>query len=214
MTQTPRPGEGRYEEPGVPGTGYTTPPADPGRESLISAPAGTEGVPTGSDTLGGAGHPGASRSTATYDPAAGSGASAYTREGDPRSIGEIASDLLKDGSTLIRQEVELAKAEVRESATRAGKGAGLLAGAGVTAHFALLFLSLALWWALAVWIGSAAEPALGWAGVIVGVIYAIVAGALAASGRGELKKVQGVPRTAETVSKIPNAVKGNEEMNR
>lgn len=135
-------------------------------------------------------------------------------EGDPRSLGEIASDVLKDASTLIRQEVELAKAEVRESASRTGRGAGLLGGAGVAGLLALVFLSLALWWALAVWIGTADRPALGWAGVIVGVVYAIVAGALAVSGRGELKKVRGLPRTAETVSKIPNAAVGNEEKNR
>lgn len=257
MTQTPRPEEGRYEEPGVPGTDYTTPSADPYREaSYSSAPAGTEGVPTGPTAAGAfaagrttaeageyerhaaasapTGYPdtrvggettvsggyGATptgeqpRPAATYDPAAGSGASAYSREGDPRSLGQIASDLLKDASTLVRQEVDLAKAELRESATRTGKGAGLLGGAGVAGHFALLFLSLALWWAIAVWIGSASAPALGWSGLIVGVIYAIVAGALLASGRSELKRVRGVPRTAETVSKIPNAVKGNEEMNR
>ena len=135
-------------------------------------------------------------------------------EGDPRSLGEIASDVLKDASTLIRQEVELAKAEVRESASRTGRGAGLLGGAGVAGHFALLFLSLAAWWALAVWIGTADRPALGWAGVVVGVVYAVVAAALAASGRGELKRVRGLPHTTETVSKIPNAVVGNEEKNR
>lgn len=135
-------------------------------------------------------------------------------EGDLRSLGEIASDVLKDASTLIRQEVELAKAEVRESASRTGRGAGLLGGAGVAGLFALLFLSLAAWWGLAVLIGSANDPALGLAGVIVGVVYAIVAAALAASGRGELKRVRGLPRTAETVSKIPNAAVGNEEKNR
>ena len=133
---------------------------------------------------------------------------------DPRSLGEIASDVLADASTLLRQEVELAKAEVRESAARTGKGAGLVGAAGVAGMFALLFGSLALWWALAVWLGTADRPALGLSGVIVGVLYAVVAAVLAMSGRTELKRVRGLPRTAETVSKIPNAVVGNEEKNR
>lgn len=136
------------------------------------------------------------------------------RDADPRSLGQIASDLLDNASTLIRQEAELAKAEVRQTASRAGKGAGLLGGAGAAGLFALLFFSLALWWALAVLIGTATQPALGWSGLIVGAVYAIAAIVLMSSGRGELKRVRGLPRTADTISKIPNAVKGNEEMNR
>lgn len=138
----------------------------------------------------------------------------YHREEDPRSLGEIAGDLLDNASTLIRQEVELAKAEVQQTASRAGKGAGLMGGAGVTGHFALLFLSLAAWWGLGVLIGTADRPALGWAGIIVGVVYAIVALVLLSMGRAEFKRVRGLPQTAETVSKIPNAVTGNEEKNR
>lgn len=137
---------------------------------------------------------------------------AFERE-DPRTLGEISSDLLENASTLIRQEVELAKAELRQSATRTGKAAGLLGGAGVVGHLALVFISLALWWALGVAIGSAGAPALGWSGLIVGVLYAVIAAVLAAIGRTKLKEVQGLPRTTETLKKIPNAVKGNEEMN-
>ena len=137
---------------------------------------------------------------------------AFERE-DPRSLGEISSDLLENASTLIRQEVDLAKAELRQSATRTGKAAGLLGGAGVAGHLALVFLSLALWWALGAWIGTADMPALGWSGLIVGALYAVVAAVMAAMGRTKLKEVQGLPRTTETLKKIPNAVKGNEEMN-
>jgi hypothetical protein len=46
------------------------------------------------------------------------------------SVGELFSEVAEDLRTLMRQEIELAKAELRRSATRAGKGAGLLAGAG------------------------------------------------------------------------------------
>lgn len=138
----------------------------------------------------------------------------YHGDKDPRSLGDIASDLLGDASTLIRQEVDLAKAEIRQSASRAGRGAGLMGGAGLTGVFALLFASLAAWWGLAVLIGSAASPALGWAGLIIAVAYAIVALVLLSMGKSEFQRVKGLPRTAETVSKIPNAAAGNEEKNR
>jgi len=122
------------------------------------------------------------------------------------SIGELLSDITTDLSTLLRQEVELAKAEVKQSATRAGKGAGMLAGAGVAGHFVLLFMSIALWWA----IGDATGH--GWSALIVAAIWAVIAAILAVTGRGELKSVPGVPRTAETVKKIPSAVAGNEDI--
>lgn len=136
------------------------------------------------------------------------------RELDDRSLGAIATDLLQNATTLIQQEVALAKVELRQSASRAGKGAGLMVGAGITGHLALMFASLGAWWALAVRIGSDGAPALGWSGLIVGVVYAIAALILNSVGRSELNKVQGLPRTTETVKKIPNAVTGNEETNR
>lgn len=125
-----------------------------------------------------------------------------------RSIGELMGDVSRDLSTLLRQEVELAKAELRESGSRVGKGAGLLTGAAVGGHFAILFLSIALWWGLGTVIG------MGWSAVVVAVLWGVVAAILAVRGRAELNRVKGLPKTAETVSKIPNALKGNEEDNR
>lgn len=134
-------------------------------------------------------------------------------EGDNRSIGDIFSDLTTNLSTLIRQEVALAKAEVRKSASEAGKGVGMFAGAGVAAHMVLLFLSLGLWWLIANLINSN-DPAFGWSFLIVAVIWAIIAGVLAAVGKSSLNKVEGVPQTTETVGQIPNALKGEEAKNR
>lgn len=133
---------------------------------------------------------------------------------DPRNLGQIASDLLDSASTLIQQEVALAKAELSQTVTRTGKGAGMLGGAGVAALFGLLFVSLAAWWAIGAAIGTPSAPALGWSGLIVAVVYVIVAIVLMMMGRGELKRVNGLSQTAETVSKIPNAVTGHEEKNR
>jgi hypothetical protein len=119
------------------------------------------------------------------------------------SLGELLGDVTRDMSTLMRQEVELAKVELKQSATRAGKGSGMLAGAGVAGHFVLLFLSLALWWALGGLMG------LGWSGVVVAIIWGIVAAVLASTGRKELKAIKGLPQTAETLQEIPPTLKPN-----
>jgi hypothetical protein len=123
-------------------------------------------------------------------------------------LGELLSDLTRDVSTLMRQEVELAKVELKESATKAGKGAGLVAGAAWAGHLTMLFLSLALWWALGQLIG------LGWSAVVVAVIWGIVAAVLASMGRKELNTIKGMPRTTETVKEIPPTFKPNTEETR
>ena len=121
------------------------------------------------------------------------------------SVGELFSEVAEDLSTLMRQEVELAKAELRQSATRAGKGAGLLAGAGVSGHMVLLFASVAAWWG----IGDATGH--GWAALIVAAIWLMIAAALGLIGRREISTVPGIPQTTQTVKQIPDAVRGNED---
>ena len=120
------------------------------------------------------------------------------------SVGELFSEVAGDLSTLLHQEVELAKAELRQSATRAGKGAGLLAGAGFGGYMVLLFASIAAWWGIGDAIGH------GWSALIVAAIWLIVAAVLGLRGRREIRAVPGVPQTAQTVKKIPDAVRGNE----
>ncbi|MEV8148136.1 phage holin family protein [Arthrobacter sp. NPDC080031] len=124
---------------------------------------------------------------------------------DSTSLGDLLGEVTRDISTLMRQEVELAKAELKQSAAQAGRGAGMLAGAGVAGHFVLLFLSLALWYALGELIG------LGWSAVVVAVLWAIVAAVLASVGRKELNAVKGMPQTAETIQEIPETLKPREE---
>lgn len=123
---------------------------------------------------------------------------------EERSIGDILSDVTTDLSTLMRQELELAKSELKQTATRAGTGAGMFGGAAVAGHMVLVFLSLSAWWALGTLIG------LGWSALIVAVIWAIIAAVLALTGKSQLARARGIPRTTETVSKIPDALKGNE----
>lgn len=129
------------------------------------------------------------------------------RHADQQSLGDLVGDVSRDLSTLMRQEVELAKAEVKQSAQRAGKGAGMLGGAGVAGHMVLVFLSLALWWAIGTALG------LGWSGLIVAGIWAVIAAVLALVGRSQLQSIEGIPQTTESVKKIPDALRGHEERN-
>jgi hypothetical protein len=122
------------------------------------------------------------------------------------SLGELVGEVSRDLSVLMRKELELAKAELSESAKRAGAGAGLLGGAGYAGMMAIFFLSVALWWGLGDLIDS-----LGWSAVIVAVIWGIIAAILYAVGRKRLKTVQGAPKTVETVKEIPDAIKRNQE---
>lgn len=128
--------------------------------------------------------------------------------GDPapkQSLGDLIGEVTRDFSTLMRQELELAKAELRESATRGGKGAGMFGGAGVAGHFTLLFLSIALWWGLGELVGN------GWSALIVAVLWGIVAAVLAVMGRKEFKSIRGMPQTVQTAKKIPDTLNPNKE---
>jgi hypothetical protein len=144
--------------------------------------------------------------TTPYNPSGSSSLEPEARH-EEVSLGERFSNVTRDISTLMRQEVALAKAEVSESASRAGKGVGLLAGAAVAGFFVLMFLSISLWRALGNEIGF------GWSALIVAVIWAIIAAILAVVGKKALDQVRGVPQTADSLGKIPNALKGQEEKN-
>ena len=92
--------------------------------------------------------------------------------GGNKSIGEAVGDVTRDMSVLVQQELALAKAEVRQSASRAGQAAGMFAGAAVASFLFVVFLSIALW----VTISDNTGPA--WAAVIVAAIWLVAAGIL------------------------------------
>lgn len=108
---------------------------------------------------------------------AGSGTGAAN---DDRSLGEIVGDVAQDLSALVRQELQLAKTEVRQEATRAGRGAGLLGGAGVAAHLGLVFVSLFVMFLLDDWMPVEV------AALITAVVWLVVALILAMTGRRAL----------------------------
>jgi VIT1/CCC1 family predicted Fe2+/Mn2+ transporter len=121
------------------------------------------------------------------------------------SLGELLGEVSRDLSTLIRQEMELAKAELRQSAKRATKGAGFMGAAGYAALMAVFFLSVALWWVLGYLVGNA------WSALIVAVIWAVIALILYLVGRKQLAQVKGAPQTAETIKEFPQTLKRNGE---
>src|ERR1700712_2537066 len=121
------------------------------------------------------------------------------------SLGDLIGEVTRDLSTLMRQELELAKAELKQSATRAGKGAGMFGGAGYAGLMAILFLSIAAWWGLGYLVGNA------WSAVIVAVVWAIIGLILFLVGRREMKAIKGVPQTMSTVKEIPETFKRNEQ---
>jgi hypothetical protein len=118
------------------------------------------------------------------------------------SVGELVSQVSQDLSTLMRQELQLAKAELKQEAVTAGKAAGMFGGAGFAGYMVLLFASIAAWWGLAQAVNTAV------AALIVAVIWAVTGAALYAAGRRQVREVHPVPqRTAETLQELPGTLK-------
>jgi Putative Actinobacterial Holin-X, holin superfamily III len=111
------------------------------------------------------------------------------RELRERPVAELLRDLSEQTTTLVRQELELATAELAHKGKQAGVGGGLVAGAGVVGLLALGALTAciiaALSTAMATWLAA----------LIVAVVYAAVAGALALVGKTRLN--QATPATPE-----------------
>ena len=120
-----------------------------------------------------------------------------------RSDGDLITEVTGDLTTLMRQELELAKAEIKHEATTAGKAAGMLGAAGFAGYMTLLFASIALWWALANGMDE------GWAALIVAVLWGIAAAVLAVVGKKRMASVNPKPeRTVQTLKEVPDALKG------
>jgi hypothetical protein len=117
-----------------------------------------------------------------------------TEEVQETSVGELIGNISDDLSQLFRQEVELAKAELKQEATKAGKAAGMLGGAAFAGYLVVVLLSFALVAGLSNVIDA------GWAALIVAVLWAIVAAVLYSAGRKKLKTVDPTPRrTVDTL---------------
>ena len=119
------------------------------------------------------------------------------------SVGELLGHVAQDLSTLMRQEIELAKAEVKQEVTKTGKAAGLFGAAGFAGYMVLLFASIALWWGLANLMDQ------GWAALVVTGIWALIGAVAFVVARRQIKDVNPKPeQTIETVKELPDALKG------
>lgn len=115
------------------------------------------------------------------------------------STGELMKQLSEQTSTLVRQEIDLAKAELTEKGKAAGVGGGMLGGAGIIAFVALLTFTAFLVMAL-----DTAMP--GWlAALIVTLVYGAIAGVLALKGRDKVKE-GGPPVPEQTVETVKEDV--------
>ena len=120
-----------------------------------------------------------------------------------RPIGELLKELANETATLVKQELELAKAEMREKGRKAGPGIGMMGGAGVAALLALgaltAFLILLLDGAMPNWLAA----------LIVALVWAAVAGALYYMGKERVEEAAPpVPKqTAESIKEDVEWVK-------
>jgi uncharacterized membrane protein YqjE len=113
---------------------------------------------------------------------------------EEKGIGELIGEITGDLSQLFRQEVELAKAELKQEAKKAGKAGGMFAAAGLAGLMVIILLSFAVVYAL-----DAVMPQ-GWAAVIVAVVWAAVGAALYLTARKQLATIDPVPQqTVETL---------------
>ena len=118
------------------------------------------------------------------------------------SVGQLIGEVTKDLSTLMRQELELAKAELKVEAKKAGQGAGMFGAAGFAGYMVLLFLSLALMWGLSNLMDT------GWAGLIVAGVWAVIGAVSFVMGRTRFRQVNPKPeRTVDTLQQVPEALK-------
>jgi hypothetical protein len=110
------------------------------------------------------------------------------------SLGQLVSEVAGDLQQLFRQELELAKAEVRAEAVKAGKAAGMLGGAGFAGYMVVVLLSLAAVFGLAEVID------LGWAALVVALVWAVAGAVLFVVGRNRMRTVSPVPQqTVDTL---------------
>ena len=120
-----------------------------------------------------------------------------------QSPASLAADALRISSDLVRKEVTLAKAELRQNLSRAGTGLGMIVAAAVLGIVTLNVLTVAL-------VAALAETDLGpiWSAVVVGVVLAILAYVLLRKGMADLKPENLMPtRTVENVQRDASAVK-------
>ena len=126
------------------------------------------------------------------------------KDTDP-TIGKLVIDASRDISTLVHQEIELAKSELKVSVKHGGTGIGLFGAAAFLGVLAIIMLSVAIAY-LIHWNGDGLD--LHWAFLIVFAFYLLVAAILANVGLKQVKQVKAPERAIHQGKEIPRALKG------
>lgn len=157
--------------------------------------------------------------TTTGAPTSGSGSTSAASTDSPgtnepppapdASLGQLLGRITTDLSTLMRQELELAKAELLAEVKKAGQAAGMFGGAGFGAYMLVLFLSIAGWQFLDNVLDS------GLAALIVALVWGVVTAVLAVLGRSKAQQISPTPeRTIETAKQVPAAMTPSDDTTR
>jgi hypothetical protein len=110
------------------------------------------------------------------------------------SLGELFADLTTDMSALMRDELSLAKVELKEEITKAGRAGGMFGGAALAGYMTIVLLSFAAAW------GLAELMAVGWAFLIVAVVWGVAGTFLYFRGREQFQKVH--PKPEQTIDTL------------
>lgn len=130
------------------------------------------------------------------------------REQDP-TLGRLVNNVLEDISTLIRNEIALAKAEITFDVKKAGIGIGMFAAAAFVAVLGVIFLLHTIAQAL---IALGLAPWLSY--LIVTLVLFVIAGILALMGKSQVSKVKGKPQrtidtTMATIEEVKRSASGD-----
>ena len=112
----------------------------------------------------------------------------YEIQDPDRSLGDLIGDLTSEFGALVTSHIDLAKAEIKQDVRDASKAGGMFGIAAVSALLALIMLSAAAAW------GLAEVMAPGWAFLIVGALWAVVAGISALMGKKTVAEMEPGPR--------------------
>lgn len=123
------------------------------------------------------------------------------RPEDP-SVGQLVGSIREDLTALVRGEIELAKAELRESAVRAGIGSALIGIAVYLILVATILFAIAAGYGL---VAAGLGPAVAF--VIVAGAYLLLAVTLGLIARGRFRKVGGPARAKRTATKLTAAIR-------
>ncbi len=124
-------------------------------------------------------------------------------ERDARPVTDLFSDLVNQMSSLVRTEVSLFRAEMRENMRRAGTGAGEIGAGAMIIQAALIILLIALVHA----IDEVTGLGYGWSSLIVGVLFAVIGALLLKRGKDNISQSPVPERTKRQVQEDARLVK-------